>query len=110
MIEKIIDLVINNFDFSFMLAINGLTYFIIKVIDDMNGRKKVPAWQKRLVLIACIGIVSAVYIKIGYGDMKMLLNSAILAPVFWKWLAAPICDKLGINYRKVDEVINDKSK
>ena len=74
MIEKIIDLVINNFDLSFMIAINGLTYFIIKVIDDMNGRKKVPAWQKRLVLIVCIGIVSAVYIKIGYGDMKMLLN------------------------------------
>lgn len=110
MIEKIVDLVINNFDFSFMLAINGLTYFIIKIIDDMNGKKKVPAWQKRLVLIVCIAIISAVYIKIGYRDMKMLLNSAILAPVFWGWIAAPVCDKLGINYKKVNKVINDKNE
>jgi hypothetical protein len=110
MIEKIIDLIINNFDFSFMITINGLTYFIIKIIDDMNGKKKVPAWQKRLVLVVCIGIITAVYIEIGYSDIKMLLNSAILAPVFWKWLAAPICDKLGINYRKVDKAIDDKSE
>lgn len=105
--DRIIDLIIDNFDFSFMFTINVLTYLIIKLIDDTNGKKKVPTWQKRAVLTLAVILVTAVYVGIGYNDKKVLLNSAILAPVFWKWLAAPICDKIGINYRKVDETINN---
>lgn len=105
--DRIIDLIIDNFDFSFMLAINVLTYLTIKLIDDINGKKKVPRWQKRAVLALAVILVTAAYVGIGYEDKKVLLNSAILAPVFWSWIAAPICEKFGINYRKVDEVIND---
>ena len=105
--DRIIELIIDNFDFSFMLAINVLTYLTIKLIDDINGKKKVPRWQKRAVLTLATILVTTAYVGIGYEDKKVLLNSAILAPVFWSWIAAPICEKFGINYRKVDEVIND---
>lgn len=110
MIEKIVNLIIDNFDFSFMFVINVLTYLLIKTVDAINGKKKVPILQKRLILVFNITILSIIYIIIGYNDYKVLLNSAILAPVFWSWIAAPICNKIGINYRKVDEVINDKSE
>lgn len=104
--EQIIDLIINNFDFSFMLSINVLTYLSIKLIDDINGKKKVPRWQKRAVLVLAIILITAAYIGIGYDDKKVLLNSAILAPVAWSWLAKPIAKKLGIDYKKE----SDKNK
>ena len=34
--ENIINNLINNFDFAYMLAINILTYIIIKTIDNFN--------------------------------------------------------------------------
>lgn len=98
--EQIIDLIINNFDFSFMLSINVLTYLSIKLIDDINGKEKVPKWQKRAVLALATILITAAYIGIGYDDKKVLLNSAILAPVAWSWLAKPIAKKLGIDYKK----------
>lgn len=105
--DTIIEQIINNFDFAYMFVINILTYIIIKSVDYCNGKKKVPLIQKRIILIISIFVVTTGYILCDYDNNKILLNSAILAPVFWSWVAAPICNKLGINYRKVDEVFNN---
>ena len=71
--DRIIDLIINNFDFSFMLAINVLTYLTIKLIDDINGKKKVPRWQKRAVLALAVILVTTAYVGIGYENKKVYL-------------------------------------
>lgn len=42
--EKIFDLLLNSFDFGYMIAINILAYLAIKIVDELNGKKKVPAW------------------------------------------------------------------
>lgn len=107
--EQIIDYVINNilsnFDFRYMLSVNVLTYIIIKVIDELNKEKKVSTWIKRVVLVISIILISIVYKLIGYDNNIELVNSAILAPVFWSWIAKPICSKLGINYKQINDVL-----
>ena len=35
-IEKLLDLIVSNFDFSYMITINVLTYIIIKGLDYLN--------------------------------------------------------------------------
>lgn len=98
-IENIINTSINSFDFGFCIIVNILTYLIIKLIDELNGDKAVGTWIKRLVLLCSIIIISVSYYIIGT-DNKLIINSAILAPVFWSWIAKPICKKLNIDYKK----------
>ena len=107
--EQIIDYIINNilsnFDFRYMLSVNVLTYIIIKVIDELNKEKKVSTLIKRVVLVISIILISIVYKLIGYDNNIELVNSAILAPVFWSWIAKPICSKLGINYKQINDIL-----
>lgn len=98
-IKEIIDITIESFDFSFCIIVNILTYIIIKLIDDINGINKVSTWTKRLVMLCSVIVVSIIYYIVEI-DLKLIINSAILAPVFWSWIGKPICNKLNIDYRK----------
>lgn len=104
-IDTIVDGILSNFDFGFMFIVNVLTYIIIKVIDYFNGDNKVPTWQKRCVLVISIFTMAMIYIASGYDNTIMLVNSAVLAPVFWSWVVSPILKKLGVGYKDIDNTI-----
>lgn len=104
-IDVIVDGILSNFDFGFMFIVNVLTYIIIKVIDYFNGDNKVPTWQKRCVLVISIATMAGIYIASGYDNTIMLVNSAVLAPVFWSWVVSPILKKLGVGYKDIDNII-----
>lgn len=104
-IDVIVDSILNNFDFGFMFIVNVLTYIIIKVIDYFNGDNKVPTWQKRCVLVISIATMASIYIVAGYDNAIMLVNSAVLTPVFWSWVVSPILKKLGVGYKDIDNTI-----
>lgn len=104
-IDVIVDGILSNFDFGFMFIVNVLTYIIIKVIDYFNGDNKVPTWQKRCVLVISIFTMAIIYIASGYDNTIMLVNSAVLAPVFWSWVVSPILKKLGVGYKDIDNTI-----
>ena len=104
-ISQIINQIINNFDFSYMFIVNVLTYIIIKIIDYLNGDTKVHKLVKRICLIVSIIFVAIIYKLINYDSNIVLINSAILAPVFWSWILKPICIKFGIDYKKIDNTL-----
>lgn len=104
-IDVIVDGILSNFDFGFMFIVNVLTYIIIKVIDYFNGDNKVPTWQKRCVLVISIATIAGIYIAARYDNAIMLVNSAVLAPVFWSWAVSPILKKLGVGYKDIDNTI-----
>lgn len=104
-IDVIVDGILSNFDFGFMFIVNVLTYIIIKVIDYFNGDNKVSTFHKRCVLVLSIATMTGVYIGVGYDNVIMLVNSAILAPVFWSWIVSPILKKLGVGYKDIDNTI-----
>lgn len=104
-IDVIVDCILSNFDFGFMFIVNVLTYIIIKVIDYFNGDNKVPTWQKRCVLVISIAAMIGIYITADYDNTIMLVNSAVLAPVFWSWVVSPILKKLGVGYKDIDNTI-----
>lgn len=105
-IEKILDLIISNFDFSYMITINVLTYIIIKGLDYLNKDKNVKTITKRIVLVISIIIVTLSYILTDYQDYTVLINSAICTPVFYSWILRPILIKCDIGYKKYDETLN----
>ena len=98
--EQIINQLIYNFDFALILIINIITYFIIKIIDELNGDKVPTTWQKRFVFLIVATIMGILYKYITDVSTNIIINSCIIAPVAWSWLAKPIADKFGIDYKK----------
>lgn len=98
-IDRIINTTIDSFDFTLIISINIATYLIIKLLDDVNGEKELNVWIKRLVMLAVTAILGLVYFYFEWIDAKLILNSAILAQVFWSWIGKPIVSKFGIGYK-----------
>lgn len=98
--DQIINILINSFDFGYMLAVNILTYAIIKMIDQYNGEKPVPLWLKRVIAVACGIIIAAVIIPI-QGYSIPLVYSFIASLISWDIIFKPIIKKLkGADYKK----------
>ena len=106
MFEHIIDILLENFDISYCIAVNIATYVIIKFRDDINGKKIVPRYCKRIILLLVIIVMAVIYHYAGVNS-KILIDSAILAPVSWSWIFKPLCDKLNIDYRKIENVSDE---
>ena len=96
-VQTILDNIIANFDFAYMIAVNVLTYSVIKLVDYFNGDKPVTTLVKRIILVCCVIVLAVLYLLSGYDNYVVLLNSAIAAPVFYSWVLRPILKKLKIS-------------
>ena len=103
MFEHIIDILLENFDISYCIAVNIATYLSIKFIDDINGKKIVPRYCKRIILLLVIIVMAVIYHFVGV-NIKVIIDSAILAPVSWSWIFKPLCSKFNIDYRRIEDV------
>lgn len=99
-IYNTIQTTLNSFDFAYCIIVNILTYLIINIINNINGNIDITKWNKRIILIICIIVVGIIYYFIG-SDIKLVLNSAIIAPVFWSWIMKPICRHFKIDYKQL---------
>ncbi len=103
-INNVINALISQFDFTYCVIVNIMTYLIINfMIKVSGGNIVVPI--KRMVLLFSIIVIAAIYYFIG-SDVKVLVNSAILAPVSWSWIFKPIANKLGWDYKQIDKLLN----
>lgn len=103
-INNIINALISQFDFTYCVIVNIMTYLIINfMIKVVGGNIVVPI--KRMVLLFSIIVIATIYYFIG-SDIKVLVNSAILAPVSWSWIFKPIANKLGWDYKQIDKLLN----
>lgn len=98
--EQIVQQLINNFDFTLMFMINLITYFVIKFIDEINDDKLPTTWQKRIILVITAILIGIVYRYTTDIPVIVIINSCIVAPIAWSWIAKPIANKLGIDYKK----------
>lgn len=98
--DEIINQLISNFDFTIMLIINVVTYILIKLLDEINKEKIVTTWQKRIIFIVASIIIGCIYYFLSDVKLIVIIDSIIIAPVAWSWLAKPIATKFGIDYKK----------
>ena len=104
-IQTIIDNTLNSFDFAYCIAVNVLTYILVKTITEIR-KKELKTIIKKLILLTSILLTGGVYYLNGY-DTRLLLNSAIIAPVSWDWIIKPIIKKLKLDYnRNINEETN----
>ena len=72
--EQIINQLIYNFDFALILIINIVTYFIIKIIDEIDGDKIPTTWQKRFVFLIVAIIMGILYKYITDIHTNIIIN------------------------------------
>lgn len=98
--DRIFDILLNSFDFGYMLATNILTYVVIKAIDYLNKDKVVSLWTKRLIAFIC-GIILGGILTAFNGFSAIILYSFILSLISWDFIFKPIIKKFkNIDYRK----------
>ena len=100
-ISEIINTTLLSFDFAYCIIVNILTYLVIKIISEKRD-KAIKTNNKRLILLICILLTGVVYYAIGQ-DIRLIINSGILATVSWDIVFKPICKKFRIDYKKVDK-------
>lgn len=100
-ITNIINTTLESFDFSYCITVNILTYIIITLIGGKIKKVTTSVWAKRVILLASIVIIGAVYYAIDI-DIKLILNSAIITPVFWSWIMKPICKYFKLDYKQIN--------
>lgn len=100
--NNVLNQIINNFDYAYILIVNIVTYFFIKIVDYFNGDKIVSINIKRILTIIAIIIMFVIYYFMGYQNKIILINSSIAAPVIWSWLLRPLFVKLNIGYKQND--------
>lgn len=98
--QTLVKQVFDSFDIIYILMINIVTYFLIKIADYFNGDKKVPVLIKRIFLVLATIIMFCIYKYNNYDDALKLINSSIAAPVIWTWILKPIINKLKIGYKQ----------
>lgn len=97
--ENISSNLFNDFDFSFCLVVNILTYMIVNTFTTF--KKQLTTWNKRVILLISVVVLGVVYYFTG-AEIKVIINSSILAPISWSWIFKPICNKLGIDYKQLN--------
>ena len=95
-ISSVIQTTLASFDFAYCVTVNILTYLIITGLAKKD--KSLPKWGKRLVLIIDVLVLGIIW-YVATKDIRLVLNSAILAPVFWSWVMKPICQYFKLDYK-----------
>jgi len=97
--DELISQLLSDFNFGLIIIINLITYFCIKFVDEFNGDKIPTTWQKRIIFIIVAIICGFIYKFITDVNTNVIINSCVVAPVAWSWLAKPIAIKFGIDYK-----------
>lgn len=98
-ITKIIDTILSNIDFTYLLIVNLMTYLGIKLVDELNADRVISKWTKRFIALLSGVILSVPLIYIGDENIKVYVFSFILSFFSWDWIFKPIANKLKIGYK-----------
>ena len=106
LINQILQTIINSFDVAYCLVVNFLTYILISSIISVIHKQITRVW-KRVILCISIVIVSIAYVNFGNIDIRVLINSIILAPISWSWVFKPIAKQMNWDYKDFDNKLNN---
>ena len=106
LINQILQTIINSFDIAYCLVVNFLTYILISSITTVIHKQIARVW-KRVILCVSIVVVSIAYVDFGSIDIRVLINSIILAPISWSCVFKHIAKRMNFDYKDFDNKLNN---
>ena len=104
-INETIQNLTTSFDFSYCIVVNVLASILITCFINI-ARANITRFMNRFLLVISMIAVGIVYYLVGV-DVKLIVNSAIIAPVSWSWIFKPILNKIGYDYKHIDKLLNN---
>ena len=77
--ENIINSIIDNFDYVYILMVNIITYGLIKIFDSLNGPKPVSVLAKRIITTISMIIMFCIYYFNEYENIIKLIEEMLLS-------------------------------
>lgn len=98
--ESLFTAIFGIFSLEYMFVVIIASYFVLKVIDKLNGDYTIPTWLKRLTTIA-VGVAVAYAFWVFGEDNFQKLSASFFAAVFCYDAAIKyLIQKFNIDYKK----------
>ena len=98
--EHLVDRILQIFSLEYMFSVIVASYFIIKVIDALNGDKVVPTKVKRLITFGVGAISFCIFHWATEISFETLVSSYLGAVFFYDAVIKFLLKKLDVDYRK----------
>lgn len=96
LLAKLLDI----FSVGYMFCVIAASYFTIKVVDHLNGPRKVPTWVKRAVTFICGALFFWVFREFTKETFESLITSFFAALFVYDGAIKWILKKLNADYKK----------
>ena len=98
--EHLVDRILQIFSLEYMFSVIITSYFIIKVIDALNGDKAVPTKVKRLITFGVGAISFWIFRTFTEVTFETLVSSYLAAVFFYDSAIKYLIQKLDVDYKK----------
>lgn len=98
--EHLVDRILQIFSLEYMFSVIIASYFIIKVIDSLNGNKAVPSKVKRLITFGVGAISFWIFHTFTEVTFETLVSSYLAAVFFYDAAIKYLIQKLDVDYKK----------
>ena len=98
--EQLFDKLFEIFSLEYIVCVIFTSYFLIKLVDCMNGVKEVPTWAKRGITFV-IGAVYVVFFRqLSDITIQCLVSSFFVALFIYDGAIRYLLKKFDIDYKK----------
>lgn len=97
--ETVLDKILNAFSPAYILTVIIASYFVIKLVDYLNGEAEVKTWHKRIATFGVGVLAFAAFYIWGNTDFEVLVASYFAALFFYDVVIKFLLKKLEIEYK-----------
>lgn len=105
LISQIIDLITQYVSIPFILSINLITYFSIKMGEVINKEKIFTSLEKQIITLIVSIISFILFFIFKISNLEVLTLSVLLSPITYKMVIKKILEYAEIGYKKEDTEI-----
>jgi hypothetical protein len=88
------------FSVEFMFSVIVASYFVIKLVDTLNGKRIIPTWLKRVITCLVGMVLFVVFYKFTEITLQSLIASFFSAIFVYDTAIKTLMQKFNIDYKK----------
>lgn len=98
--EVLVERILGIFSLEYMFSVIVASYFVIKLVDTLNGERVVPTWLKRLITCLVGAVFFVAFVKFTDVTVQCLMASFFSAVFVYDTAIKVIIKRFNIDYRK----------
>ena len=98
--EQLFERLFEIFSLEYIVCVILTSYFLIKVVDFINGVREVPTWMKRIITFIVGAIYVFVFKQISDISIQCLISSFFVALFIYDGAIKYLIKALDVDYKK----------